>query len=194
MSGSGRFSVVALLVVAGALAAPARTLASCVLPNYPAFLAEPNAAIIGGRILKVTPQSVTVSAERWWGPGATPVVVIARPPTDPNVISSVDWNPQPGEPWIILAHLQGVGMKTEVCGQWGATAEALGEVAAAAGPGVVPAEVRPTANGADLGDSGQLQPDGSSPTPTLVIALVALTSAGAVVAFAFLRTRRNRAG
>lgn len=131
-------SAAMLLTFAGALGAPAATLASCIMPNYAAHMADPANVIVAGTIRQVAPQQVIVTVQKWWGAGGVETAVIQRPPTDPNVITIVDWNPQPGEPYIILAHREGAGLVTGVCQQLPGTPEMAQEVETALGPGVAP--------------------------------------------------------
>ena len=169
-----------LVTLAGALGAPAATLASCLPPNYPAFMAEQNKVIVAGTVTQVAPQQVTITVQKWWGAGAEQQVVIQRPPSDPNVISSADWNPQPGEPWIILAQRDGPGLTTAVCGQWPGSAEEAQKVQAAVGPGVVPSPPADTTG-------TQTESEGLG-----ALALVFLGLAMLVAGAAALATRRAR--
>ncbi|MGI8703774.1 MAG: hypothetical protein ACR2JZ_04600 [Candidatus Limnocylindrales bacterium] len=175
-------SAAILVTLAGALGAPAATLASCLPPNYPAFMAEPNNVIVAGTVLQVAPQQVTVIVQKWWGAGATQQVAIQRPPSDPNVISSVDWNPRPGEAWIILAHRDGPGLTTAVCGQLPGTVEEAQEVQAAVGPGVAPSPPAETT-------TAQTEPEGLGVLALMFLGLAMLLAGAA--ALAITRTRRS---
>ena len=176
-------SAAMLLTAAAALAAPAVALASCVLPNYGAHMADANNVVVAGTILQVAPQQVSVAVQRWWGAGAAPSVVIQRQPTDPNVITSVDWNPRPGEAYIILARHEAGGLSTDVCGQLPGTAQMAQEVETALGPGIAP-------NSTGEAPTEQVEPAGAGLIPFALVGLAVLAAIAATLAI--VRLRRTR--
>jgi hypothetical protein len=172
-----------LLAFAGAFAAPAASLASCVLPNYGVHMTDPNSVIVAGTVLQVAPQQVTVAVQRWWGAGAASSVVIQRPPSDPNVITSADWNPQPGEAYIILARHEAGGLSTGICAQLPGTADLAQEVETALGAGIVPGSTGEA-------PTDQVEPLGAGLLPIAFVGLAVLAAIAATIAI--LRLRRTR--
>jgi len=142
-----RLTFAFLSVFGLSVAAPAASLASCLPPQFRPFADEPGTVVVAGTVLQTAPQQVAIDVQLWWGADPQPSVVIQRPATDPSVISSTDWDPKPGEQWVVLARRDGDALRTAVCDQMPATALSVGEVESSLGAGVVPAEPDPTATG-----------------------------------------------
>jgi hypothetical protein len=133
-----RLAVVGTSILAAWLAAAPASLASCVPPQLRPFADEPGSVVVAGTVLQVSQKQVAFDVELWWGDDPQPSVVIQRPPGDPTVITSVDWNPEPGEPWVILARRQGGVLTTNVCDQLPGTQATVQEVESSLGAGIVP--------------------------------------------------------
>lgn len=162
----------ALLVLT--LAAPVPALASCVPPQFQAFGGQPDTVVLEGVIVAAEPNRVIVDATKWWGTEPTQRVAIQRPLADPTVITSVDWSPQAGETWLIIARREGGLLLTGTCEQLVADVNTLGEVRSSLGEPVVP---QPAA-----------APVEDPPAPLLPIAL----AGAAVLAVAGLLIWRRR--
>lgn len=131
-------------------ATPAASLASCVPPQFQAFAGDADAVVLEGVIVAVEPGRVIVDATRWWGNEPRQRIAIHRTPADPTVITSVDWNPQPGERWVIVAKRSGDRLVTGVCEQMPADPSVLTEVQSSLGEGVVPQPAAEPASDAGL--------------------------------------------
>jgi MYXO-CTERM domain-containing protein len=129
------------------VAAPAAAQASCIPPQFQTFAGGTDTVVLEGGIVAVEPNRVIVDALKWWGTEPTQRVAIQRPATDPTVITSVDWTPQVGETWLIVAHRQGDLLVTGTCEQLAADDVTIGEVRSSLGEPVVPQPaVDPAAN------------------------------------------------
>lgn len=143
-----RFGVAVAAIIGLALSVPATSLASCVPPQLKPFAQEPGSVVVAGTVVQVGPQQVAIDVQLWWGADPRGAVVIQRPATDPTVISSTDWDPKPGEQWVVLARRDGPALRTSVCDQMLATAASVGEVESSLGAGAVPAASDQTTGGA----------------------------------------------
>lgn len=173
-----------VFALAGVLAASPLALASCVPPAMITFKDDPNTVVVGGTILRVTPAIVTVAVELWWGVGPLEQVEIKRPPTDPTVITSTDWNPQPGEGWIIIAERDVDAFSTGVCQQLPDDQRSITEVVNSLGDPLKPAlssDPVPTA------------PANSDP-PVGPIVIVAIMLLGVFIGVAMTRRKSSRRG
>lgn len=178
--------VMAAAVALMSASTPAPTLASCIPPQFQTFSGEPDTVVLAGTVTQVAATQVAVEVQLWWGENPRSSVVIERPPKDPNVITSVDWEPKPGEPWVIIARRDAGVLRTSTCEQLPGTQATVREVESSLGPGVEPA--------ASAIASPSPEPNataGDSPT-VLVIAAVASGIAAFVVAW-FLWRRRQTA-
>lgn len=164
----------ALLVLT--LAAPMPALASCIPPQFQAFGGQPDTVVLEGVIVAAEPNRVIVDATKWWGTEPTQRVAIQRPAADPTVITSVDWSPQAGETWLIIAHREGELLVTGTCEQLAADVNALGEVRSSLGEPVVP---QPAA-----------APEADQTAPVLPIAVA--VAAALAVAGVLIWQRRSR--
>lgn len=140
MSVRGLLRVVAptVLGVLCIAATPATSFASCIQPQFHAFAGAADTVVLEGAIVAVEPTRVIVDAARWWGNEPRQRIAIDRTPADPTVITSVDWNPQPGERWVIVAKRDGNALATGVCQQMPTDQSVLTEVQSSLGEGVVP--------------------------------------------------------
>jgi hypothetical protein len=180
-----RLTIAVASIIGYGAAAPVTSIASCVPPPLRPFPDEPGAIVVAGTVRETNPQQVALDVQLWWGADPQPSVAIQRPATDPTVISSTDWDPKPGEQWVVLARRDGNVLRTSVCDQMPATAVSVGEVESSLGPGVVPAAADPTSGGAT--------PDPGLPgwVPFLGGGLLAALAVVAVVA---LNRRRRASG
>ncbi len=128
----------AAALVVMALAAPVPALASCLPPQFQAFDGQRDTVVLEGVVVAAEPNRVIVDATKWWGIEPTRRVAIQRPAADPTVITSVDWSPQAGETWLIVAHREGDLLRTGTCEQMGVDANTLGQVRSSLGEPVVP--------------------------------------------------------
>lgn len=160
-------------------AAPGASLASCIPPQFQTFADAADTVVIDGGIVAVEPTRVIVDAARWWGDEPRQRVSIDRTPADPTIISSVDWNPQPSERWVIIAKRDGGRLVTGVCEQMPADQLVLGEVVSSLGEGVVPQPATGPAS-----DTG--------PSPVLV-AVVLTAGAALIIGLALTRRRAREA-
>lgn len=159
-----------------ALAAPVPALASCIPPQFQAFGGQAGTIVLEGVIVAVEPNRVIVDATKWWGTDPKQRVAIQRPLADPTVITSVDWSPQAGETWLIIARRDGELLVTGTCEQLVADANVLGEVRSSLGEPVVP---RPAADPAE-----------DQPSPILPIAFAGI--AALAIAGLLIRQRRTK--
>ena len=160
-----------------ALATPLPALASCIPPQFQTFGGEPDTVVLEGLIVAAEPNRVIVDATKWWGTEPTQRVAIQRPVADPTVMTSVDWSPQAGETWLIVARREGGLLVTGTCEQMIVDANTLGEVRSSLGEPVVP---QPAAD-----------PAAGQTAPVVPIALAA-AAALAVAALLIWQRRRTR--
>ena len=182
-----RAAIAALLMLPALLAAPTGVFASCIQPDVRTFMADPANVVIAGTVVQVGPNQVSVEVQRWWGEGPQTSVLIERPPTDPGVITSTDWNPAPGEAAIILATRGPGALKTAVCHQLPGDAQFLADIRSSLGDGVVPQ--------ASAAPDPAPQPEATSTQASGAIALAALGAVALLGAIAgvWLAMRRRRA-
>jgi len=175
--GGGLLSAV---VAVTSLAAAEPALASCLPPQFQPFADDPDTVVLAGSVRQVAGTQVVFDVQLWWGNEPQRSVVIERPPNDPTVITSVDWEPQPGEPWVIIAHREGDLLRTNTCEQLPGTQATVGEVESSLGTGVVPTEPAPSETTA----SGGL---GSLP---IIAGVAGLVVAGGLALAIAVRRRR----
>lgn len=120
------------------LTIPLPALASCIPPQFQTFTGQADTVVLEGVIVAVEPNRVIVDATNWWGTEPKQRVAIQRPVADPTVITSVDWSPQAGETWLIIARRDGDLLVTGTCEQLVADANTLGEVRSSLGEPIVP--------------------------------------------------------
>lgn len=123
----GRVILLLLLTAIGMLA-PANVMASCAPIQMQGVTLEPGTVVMAGTVTQVTPGQVVLAIERWWGTDAQTNAAVDRPAVDPTVISSTDWNPQPGEAWLIVAQREDDSLSTNVCAQMPSTPDAIAEL------------------------------------------------------------------
>jgi hypothetical protein len=87
-------------------------------------------------------EGAVVDVHRWLvGPipplpaASTPVVVQGRASGDPDIWSSVDWEPQVGQAWVVTGTPDGANViQTSLCGTVPLTPEVMATIAAIFGP------------------------------------------------------------
>lgn len=163
-------------LVALFLASPGSALASCVPPAFQTFAGAADTVVLEGEIVAVEPARVIADATKWWGTGPTQRVAIQRPVADPTVITSVDWTPQAGETWIIIARRQDDLLVTGTCEQLPADPATLGEVQSSLGDPVVP---QPAAEPSP--PTGQVATQGVPVLPLAIGGLSVLVLGGVLV-------------
>lgn len=161
------------------MAAPANVMASCVPIQGQSLKLEPGTVVMTGTVTQVTAGQVVLVVGRWWGDDVQTNAAVDRPAVDPTVISSTDWNPQPGEAWLIVARRTDGSLTTDVRAQTPSTPETIAELDSTLGPGSDPRVASPTTAG---------QPDMSLP---LVVGGAVLAALLAIALFAASR-RRNQ--
>jgi len=176
-----RFRIAALITF-GFIAAlslvvvPGTALASCISPQFQAFKDSPDTVVLTGSIVAVEPTRVIVDATQWWGAEPRQRLAIERPPADPTVITSIDWNPQAGEQWVIIARRDGGRFITGGCEQMALDQFAINEVISSLGEPVVPQPAAATTTS---------QP--GPPIAAIAVVLIGIAAAGVV-----LMWRRSR--
>jgi len=180
-----RLAVALVPIIGIAAVAPVTSIASCVPPQLRPFADEPGTVVFAGTVRKTNALQVALDVQVWWGVDPRPAVAVQRPAIDPTVISSTDWDPKPGEQWVVLARQHAGALHTGVCEQMPATAVSVGEVESSLGPGVVPSATEPATGGAtaDPGLPGW--------APFVGVGLLAGLAVAAVVA---LNRRRRDVG
>ena len=169
---------------------PESAAASCLPPDMQAFGTGPDDVVVAGHVTELRPDSVVFDVQLYWGPDPRSTVTIVRPETDPTVISSTDWNPTVGEPYIILATRDGDRLKTDVCDQLPGTRAAEDEVRSRLGDPVVPAAASVTPAASVVGSDPATAERG--PGPPLGAVLAALVAAAvAILASRVLRRGRG---
>lgn len=115
--------VVAVLVVGLGLGlgGPARVLASCLQLDLASIPRTDSTTVFAGTVLREQAGHVFMRVDAWFL-GADPVeaaeVVGGRGSNDPGVITSVDWTPQAGESYLIVAERAAQrGFATQPCQQ-----------------------------------------------------------------------------
>jgi hypothetical protein len=184
-------TVLALVVQAGALLIPTQALASCLPPDMQTWKTTPDTIVVAGSVVEVRPDGVVFDVQLWWGadPQRT-IVVTAVPaaPADPTVITSVDWAPTVGEPWVVAGTMQDGVLVSPVCAQLPGTQATVDEARSSLGePTQVP--------GVDLA-GGPTQPTdtssdeliSSAPMIAIIVVLAVVAIIGGVIVY-----RRNRA-
>ncbi len=169
---------------------PESAAASCLPPDMQAIGTGPDDVVVAGHVTELRPDSVVFDVQLYWGPDPRSTVTIMRPETDPTVISSTDWNPTVGEPYIILATRDGDRLKTDVCDQLPGTRAAEDEVRSSLGDPVVPAAASVAPAASDVGSDPATAERG--PGPPLGAVLAALVAAAvAILAIRVLGRRRG---
>ncbi len=181
--GSARLRLVSItaasmLSLAMSLAAPGTSLASCVPVDMQISAHDPGVVVMAGTVTQVTDSQVVLAIQRWWGDNVQQSAAVERPPTDPTVISSTDWVPQPGESWIVVAQRGTDVLTTSVCEQTPATGETIANVQRALGDGIVPAP------------AGEASPASGMDTAPILVGLGILFAVFAVV-LVLARRRRS---
>lgn len=114
-------TAVAVLVVGLGLGGPARVLASCAQLDLASIPRTDSTAVFAGTVLREQAGHVFMRVDAWFF-GADPVeaaeVVGGKGSNDPGVITSVDWTPQAGESYLIVAERAAQqGFATKPCQQ-----------------------------------------------------------------------------
>lgn len=114
-------TAVAVLAVGLTLGDPARVLASCLQLDLASIPRTDSTAVFAGTVLREEAGHVFMRVDVWFL-GADPVeaaeVVGGKGSNDPGVITSVDWTPQAGESYLIVAERAALqGFTTKPCQQ-----------------------------------------------------------------------------
>ena len=182
-----------LAALAVALARPAPALASCMPLDLAKIERTSGRVVFAGTVVATEGTATRMRVEQWYlGSDPQDLVVVAggRGSSEPNVVTSVDWSPQPGQAYLVVAERDASGqLKTEACQQAAATAEGLRQAASVFGePDVAPfASPGPSPTGA--GESRQPSAPGAA-LDTAVLAAAGLAGVGAVALLVALGRRR----
>lgn len=203
--------LVAVLVVGLVLGlgGPARVLASCLQLDLASIPRTDSTAVFAGTVLREQAGHVFMRVDAWFL-GADPVeaaeVVGGKGSNDPGVITSVDWTPQAGESYLIVAERAAQqGFATKPCQQIAVDPAVLQEASSVFGAPLQPPFTQPgslTASSRTVapGDSANGDPtltgvtEGSSEAtsglqPLVVVAALAMVVAAALLGWAFNRRK-----
>jgi hypothetical protein len=141
--------LVAVLVVGLGLGLgdPARVLASCLQLDLASIPRTDSTSVFTGTVLREQEGHVFMRVDAWFL-GADPVeaaeVVGGKGSNDPGVITSVDWTPQPGENYLIVAERAAQeGFATQPCQQIAVDAAVLQEASSVFGAPLEPPFAQP---------------------------------------------------
>lgn len=152
------FAAIAVLVVGVGLGAPAQVLASCLPLDLASIPRTDSTAVFAGTVLREQAGHVFMRVDAWFL-GAQPVesaeVVGGKGSNDPGVITSVDWTPQVGESYLIVAERAGEqGFTTQPCQQIPVDAGVLQQASSVFGTPLRPPFIQPGSSGARLASAG----------------------------------------
>ena len=203
--------LVAVLVVGLGLGlgGPARVLASCPQLDLASIPRTDSTAVFAGTVLREQAGHVFMRVDAWFL-GADPVeaaeVVGGKGSNDPGVFTSVDWTPQAGESYLIVAERAAQeGFATQPCQQIVVDPAILQEASSVFGaplpppfaqPGLPAVSSPPVAPGASVNgdptatgatrDSGEAT---SGPPPLAVVAVLVIFVAAGLLGWALKRPK-----
>jgi hypothetical protein len=202
-------TAVAVLAIGLALVGPARVLASCLQLDLASIPRTDSTAVFAGTVLREEAGHVFMRVDVWFL-GADPVeaaeVVGGKGSNDPGVITSVDWTPQAGESYLIVAERAAQqGFTTKPCQQIAVDPAVLQQATSVFGAPLQPPFAQPGSPAASSptvapsastsGDPGQLgiTNDISDATsglePLAVVAVLFSLVAAGVIGMALYRRR-----
>ena len=192
---------VAVLVVGLGLRGPAPVLASCLHLDLASIPRTDSTTVFAGTVLREQAGHVFMRVDAWFL-GADPVeaaeVVGGKGSNDPGVITSVDWSPQAGESYLVVAERAAQqGFATKPCQQIAVDAAVLQQASSVFGAPLQPPFAQPGSPAASSPTVAPSAPPNGNPTPTgvtndgsagasafvplvVVAILVTLVAAGAV--------------
>lgn len=181
-----------LLLIAGVASLPSPVLASCLSLDPATIPRTEETAIFAGTVTVVQADHVFMKVEAWFV-GADPVedaeIIGGR---DPNVITSVDWMPAPGERYLVVAErAEPNGFVTKPCQQSTVDASVIEAATAVLGAPLAPPFDAPGSPAPSASPTSGSPTSGATDT-TPWAALVALVALSALVVFLALRRRRLR--
>lgn len=203
--------VVAVLVVGLGLGlgGPARVLASCLQLDLASIPRTDSTAVFAGTVMREEAGHVFMRVDAWFL-GADPVeaaeVVGGKGSNDPGVVTSVDWTPQTGESYLIVAERAAQeGVATQPCQQILIDPAVLQQASSVFGAPVQPpfaqpgspaapsstaapgasANGDPTATGATI-DGGEAT---SGLSPLAVVAVLVILAAAGLLGWALKRPK-----
>ncbi len=163
-------AAVAVLVVGLGLGGPAPVFASCLQLDLASIPRTDSTAVFAGTVLREQAGHVFMRVDAWFL-GADPVeaaeVVGGKGSNDPGVITSVDWNPQAGESYLIVAERAAQqGFATKPCEQIAVDPAVLQQASSVFGAPLQPPFAQP---GSPAASSPTVAPGASAngdPAPT----------------------------
>lgn len=202
-------AAVVVLVVGLGLGGPARVLASCQQLDLASLPRTDSTAVFAGTVLREQAGHVFMRVDTWFL-GADPVeaaeVVGGRGSNDPGVITSVDWTPQPGESYLVVAERAAqLGFATKPCQQIAVDPAVLQQASSVFGAALQPPFAQPGSPAASSptvapGASVNVDPaatvatkDGSEATsgfqPLAVVAVLVILVAAGLLAWVLNRPK-----
>ena len=200
---------VAVLGVGLALSSPARVVASCLQLDLASIPRTDSTAVFAGTVLREQAGHVFMRVDAWFL-GADPVeeaeVVGGKGSNDPGVITSVDWTPQAGESYLIVAERAArQGFATKPCQQIAVDAAVLQQASSVFGAPLQPPFAQPgspaassptvtpgTSENGDLGATGVTSDDSDATSglqPLMVVAVFLVLAAAGLLGWALRRPK-----
>lgn len=144
------FAAIAVLVVGVGLGVPAHAVASCLQLDLASIPRTDSTAVFAGTVLREQAGHVFMRVDAWFL-GAQPMesaeVVGGKGSNDPGVITSVDWTPQVGESYLIVAERAAEkGFATKPCQQVAVDAAVLQQASSVFGTPLLPPFAQPDAS------------------------------------------------
>ena len=191
------------------LVLPTAARASCGLLDLASIQQTASTTVFAGTVVREDAGHVFVEIDAWFlgdDPVESAEVVGGR---DPNLVTSADWTPQPGERYLVVAERATVqGFVTKLCQQRGVDDSVLKDASALFGapqlppfasPASSPAPAAPSSNSTNPGDAaGSANGDTGTGTggaatgwETLALAVALLAIVAVSGALLVLRSRRG---
>lgn len=200
------FAAIAVLVVGVGLGAPAQVLASCLPLDLASIPRTDSTAVFAGTVLREQAGHVFMRVDAWFL-GAQPVesaeVVGGKGSNDPGVITSVDWTPQVGESYLIVAERAAEqGFATKPCQQVTVDAAVLQQASSVFGTPLRPPFAQPDSsatpptsaapgalNGDPVATGAPQESEASWLQPLAVVAILVVLVAAGLIGRALIRRR-----
>lgn len=140
-------AAIAVLVVGVGLVAPAHVLASCLSLDLASIPRTDSTAVFAGTVLREQAGHVFMRVDAWFlgAPAVESAEVIGgKGSNDPGVVTSVDWTPQVGESYLIVAdRVAEQGFATKPCQQVAVDPAVLQQASSVFGAPLQPPFVQP---------------------------------------------------
>ena len=157
-------TAIAALVVGLGLGTPAHVWASCLPLDLASIPRTDSTAIFAGTVLREQAGHVFMRVDAWFL-GAQPVesaeVVGGKGSNDPGVITSVDWTPQVGESYLIVAERAAEqGFATKPCQQVAVDAAVMHQASSVFGAPLQPPFAQPGSSATPSASAAPGAPNG----------------------------------